>query len=75
MLRSHDADREFACVAPPFVARSPYPLFKMLAMHSASLSYAGAVAPVAMRVSAPVMETKADLEAMALKLNPVVKFW
>jgi len=47
----------------------------MLAMHSASLSYAGAVAPVAMRVSAPVMETKADLEALAVKLNPVVKFW
>jgi hypothetical protein len=47
----------------------------MLAMHSASLSYAGAIAPVAMRVSAPVMETKADLEAMAVKLNPVVKFW
>jgi hypothetical protein len=44
-------------------------------MHSASLSYAGAIAPVAMRVSAPVMETKADLEAMAVKLNPVVKFW
>jgi len=47
----------------------------MLAMHSATLSYAGAAAPVAMRVSAPVMESKADLEVLAKKLNPVVGYW
>jgi len=47
----------------------------MLAMHSATLSYAGAVAPVAMRVSAPMMESKAELEALAKKLNPIVGYW
>jgi len=47
----------------------------MLAMHSASLSYAGAVAPVATRVSAPVMESKAELEALAKKLNPILGYW
>merc|ERR1719183_1903209 len=41
----------------------------MLSLASASLSYAGAVAPAAMRVSAPVMETKADLEALAQAQN------
>jgi len=44
-------------------------------MHSATLSYAGAVAPVAMRVSAPMMESKAELEALAKKLNPIVGYW
>jgi hypothetical protein len=28
-----------------------------------------------MRAAAPVMETKADLEALALKLNPAVGYW
>jgi len=47
----------------------------MLAMHSASLSYAGAIAPVAMRAGAPVMESKAELEALAKKLNPILGYW
>ena len=40
-----------------------------------SLAFAGVAAPLASRVAAPVMETKADLEALAQKLNPVVGFW
>ena len=44
----------------------------MLAIQSASLGFAPTVVP---RSAPVVMETKADLEAMALKLNPVVKFW
>jgi len=47
----------------------------MLALHSASLSFAGAAAPLAMRNAAPVMETKADLEALAKDLNPIVGYW
>jgi len=31
--------------------------------------------PAAARASTPVMETKADLEALATKLNPIVGFW
>jgi len=44
----------------------------MLAIQSASVAFAPVVAP---RSAPVVMETKADLEAMAVKLNPVVKFW
>ena len=48
----------------------------MLALHSASLSFAGAVAPpVANRAASVRMETASDLEALASKLNPVVGFW
>jgi len=32
-------------------------------------------APSVARAATPVMETKADLEALAVKLNPVVGFW
>ena len=32
-------------------------------------------APTQLRATAPVMETKADLEALAVKLNPTVGFW
>ena len=39
-----------------------------------SLCYPQANGPLAAGVST-VMETKADLEAMAGKLNPVVGFW
>ena len=52
----------------------------MLSISAAALSFApaaplsGSVAP-ASRVAAPVMETKADLEALATKLNPIVGYW
>ena len=46
----------------------------MLAIASlTATSFAGA--PMAAPRAMPVMETKADLEAMAQKLNPVVGFW
>jgi len=32
-------------------------------------------APTQLRATAPVMESKADLEALAVKLNPTVGFW
>jgi len=44
----------------------------MLAIQSAALGFAPTVMP---RAGPVVMETKADLEALAVKLNPVVKFW
>ena len=47
----------------------------MLALHSATLSYAGAVAPMMQRTAAPVMETVGDLEKLAKELNPVVGYW
>merc|ERR1719517_277653 len=34
-----------------------------------------APAPAALRAATPVMETKADLEALAVKLNPTIGFW
>ena len=51
----------------------------MLALSNSALSFAPAAplhhaAPVA-RAAAPLMETKADLEALATKLNPIVGFW
>jgi len=48
----------------------------MLALSSSVLGYSAGLAPAAAMQRASVsMETKADLEAMAQKLNPVVKFW
>jgi hypothetical protein len=50
----------------------------MLSLSASALSFAPASsAPgrVAARAASPVMETKADLEALALKLNPIVGFW
>jgi len=48
----------------------------MLALSSSVLGYSAGVAPVAsMQRAAVSMETKADLEALAVELNPVVKFW
>jgi len=50
----------------------------MLALSSSAPAFAPASsAPgrVAARAASPVMETKADLEALALKLNPIVGFW
>ena len=52
----------------------------MLSTAAAALSFAPTApvsAPVlsSARSVAPVMETKADLEALAKKLNPVVGFW
>jgi hypothetical protein len=52
-------------------------LIAMLSLSVASMSFAPVAhvsSPVAPR-STIVMETKADLEAMAVKLNPIVKFW
>jgi len=54
--------------------------FAMLSTAAAALSFAPTApvsAPVlsSARSVAPVMETKADLEALAKKLNPVVGFW
>merc|ERR1719243_367211 len=51
----------------------------MLALSNSALSFAPAAplhhaAPVT-RAAAPLMETKADLEALAMKLNPIVGFW
>ena len=47
----------------------------MLALSSSVLGYSAGVAPVAsMQRAAVSMETKADLEALAVELNPVVKF-
>jgi len=51
-----------------------------MSISAAALSFApaaplsGSVAK-ASRVAAPVMETQADLEALATKLNPIVGFW
>ena len=45
---------------------------------SAALSFSPASAvrsPVQQRTTAPIMETKADLEALAKELNPIVGFW
>jgi len=51
-------------------------MLSAVALLSGSSAFLGGVAPVApMRAAAPVMETKADLEALATKLNPVVGFW
>merc|ERR1719361_411234 len=52
----------------------------MLSTAAAALSFAPTApvsAPVlsSARSAAPVMETKADLEALAKKLNPVIGFW
>ena len=50
----------------------------MLSLAQAPLSFAPATpmhVPAAARASTPVMETKADLEALATKLNPIVGFW
>ena len=47
----------------------------MLSMHSASLSFAGAAAPIATRVRAPVMETVEDLKVLAKELNPTVGYY
>merc|ERR1719405_395065 len=52
----------------------------MLSTAAAALSFAPTApvsAPVlsSARSAAPVMETKAELEALATKLNPVVGFW
>ena len=47
----------------------------MLSMHSASLSFAGAAAPIATRVRAPVMETVEDLKVLAQELNPTVGYY
>lgn len=44
-------------------------------MHSASLSFAGAAAPIATRVRAPVMETVEDLKVLAQELNPTVGYY
>jgi len=52
---------------------SPFPA--MLSIASASLSFAGSVAPVASRVRAPVMETVKDLKDLAQELNPVVGYY
>jgi len=43
-----------------------------LALCQSALAFAPTVVP---RASAPVMETKADLEKLASELNPVVGFW
>jgi hypothetical protein len=43
-----------------------------LSLASASLGFAPTVVP---RAPAPVMETAADVEALAKKLNPVVGYW
>ena len=62
-------------------------LINMLALHSASFSYAGAAAPLAMRMGIPTMEAepapvrapapamKVDLKALAMSQNPVVGFF
>merc|ERR1719199_1746871 len=48
----------------------------MLSLSSAVLSFAGPSAPLGnARAAVPVMETKADLVALADKLNPVVGYW
>ena len=52
----------------------------MLSLSSAALSFAPAAslsgsATRASRVAAPVMESKAELEALATKLNPIVGYW
>jgi hypothetical protein len=50
----------------------------MLSIASAAYAFAPVTpmaAPSVSRAAAPVMETKADLEALAVKLNPVVGFW
>merc|ERR1719164_329665 len=48
-----------------------------LAMYSAcpAFSAPAMVAPTASRTVAPVMETAAELEALASKLNPIVGYW
>jgi len=53
------------------------PLFPSMALSlaSASLSYAGAAAPLVRRAAVPTMETAADLEVLAKKLNPTVGFY
>jgi len=50
----------------------------MLSLASAATAFAPVTpmaAPSVARAATPVMETKADLEALAVKLNPVVGFW
>lgn len=53
----------------------PLPL-QMLSLTSASFSFAPMQAPVVSNARASVaMETKADLEALAVACNPIVGFW
>jgi len=47
----------------------------MLSLHSASIAYANALPVRSNARSSVVMETKADLVALADELNPVVGFW
>jgi hypothetical protein len=49
----------------------------MLSLPAVALGYAptAAPAPASLRTVSPTMETKADLEALAVKLNPTVGFW
>ena len=51
-------------------------LILMLSLYSAAASFTAPAAPIVSSSRAAVsMETKADLEALAGKLNPVVGFW
>ena len=62
----------------PFPAPSSLLPKTMLSIASAAYAFAPVTpkaAPSVSRAAAPVMETKADLEALAVKLNPVVGFW
>jgi hypothetical protein len=50
----------------------------MLSISTSVLSFSPAApvrSPVQQRATAPVMETKADLEVLAKELNPIVGFW
>jgi hypothetical protein len=51
-------------------------LCKMLSLYSAAASFNAPAVPLSSGARAVVkMESKAELEALALKLNPVVGYW